>query len=143
MKKNVLLMLVFTTSIFTAGMAQKGHPAYLQALSDLRAARWMIDHKAGDWKASEDENAAVRKIDEAINEIKKAAIDDGKDINDHPRANEINEHKGRLVKALEYLRKARADIERDEDNDFAKGLRKRAFMNIDEAIRLVDKARQQ
>ncbi len=142
MKKIALLLVVFTTSLLTGAMAQGAHPAYLHALSDLRAARWMIEHRPGDWVASEDEHAAVRKIDDAIGEIKKAAIDDGKDINDHVKAQEVNEHKGRLGKALEYLRKARADIEKDEDNDFAKGLRKRAFMHIDEAIRLTEKARQ-
>jgi len=142
MKKIAFLMLVLTTSFLTSAIAQHEHPAYLHALSDLRAARWMIEHKPGDWKATEDEVAAVKRIDAAIAEIKKASIDDGKDINDHPKAQEINEHKGRLGKAVEYLRKARKDIEADEDNDFAKGLRKRAFEHIDEAIRLTEKARQ-
>jgi hypothetical protein len=142
MKKIALLMLVFTSSIFIKAVGQT-HPAYLHALSDLRAARWMIDHRPGNWKQTEDEMGAVKRIDAAISEIKKAAIDDRKDINEHPKAEEINEHKGRLTKAVEYLRKARADIEKDEDNGFAKGLRKRSFDNIDEAIRLTEKAKQQ
>jgi hypothetical protein len=138
MKKIAVVMLVFATSMFTKIMAQD-HPAYLHALSDLRAARWMIDHRTGDWKAGEDEGAAVRKIDDAINEIKKASIDDHKNLNDHPE-DKINDHKGRLTKALEYLRKARKDIEREEDNQGVKGLRERAYQHIDEAIRLTDKA---
>ncbi len=141
MKKIALLLAVFSVSLFSTAVAQREHPAYLHALSDLRAARWMIDHRAGDWKATEEENAAVRKIDEAINEIKQASIDDHKDINDHPKAQEINEHRGRLEKAKEYLRKARKDIDEEEDNGFAKGLKKRAADHIDEAIRMVEKAK--
>jgi hypothetical protein len=140
MKKIVMLTFVLLAAVATQVVAQSAHPAYLHALSDLRAARWMIEHRPGDWTTTVDETAAVRKIDDAINEIKKASIDDGKDLNDHPK-DEINEHKGRLTKALEWLRKARMDIEKDEDNDFAKGLRKRAFYHIDEAIRLTEKAR--
>jgi tetratricopeptide (TPR) repeat protein len=140
MKKNLLLLLAFATSFVTIATAQQ-HPAYLHALSDLRAARWMIQHRPGNWNTTVDEMAASQKIDDAINEIKKASIDDGKDINDHPKAQEINEHAGRLVKAIEYLRKARADIAKDEDNVFAQGLQKRAYYHIDEAIRITEKAR--
>lgn len=143
-KMKMFAWLLLVTGFVSSAnlMAQKEHPAYLHALSDLRAARWMIEHRPGDWKTTEDEVAAVKRIDLAIEEIKKAAIDDHKDINDHPRADEINEHRGRLIKAIEWLRKARTDIEKDEDNDFAKGLRKRAIIHIDEAIRLTEKARQ-
>jgi tetratricopeptide (TPR) repeat protein len=142
MKKIALLLVVFATAISTGAIAQKEHPAYLHALSDLRAARWMLDHSPGDWKKTEDEKAAVKKIDDAINEIKKAAIDDHKDLNDHPK-DEIKEHAGRLTKALEYEKKALADVEKDEDNDYAKGLKKRAREHIDEAVRLTEKARKQ
>src|SRR5580704_9289969 len=60
------------------------HPAYLHALSDLRAARWMLEHRPGDAAVSEHEDMAIMEIDKAIGEIKHAAIDDGKDIHDHP-----------------------------------------------------------
>ena len=46
------------------------------------------------------------------------------------------------VKALEWLRKARKDIEQGEDNGVAKGLRDKAFSHIDEAIKLTQKAAQ-
>jgi hypothetical protein len=139
MKKIALLL--FVSAIATSAMAQN-HPAYLHALSNLRGARWMIDHRPGNWTTTMDETAAVREIDAAINDIKQASIDDGKNLNDHPKVEEINQHQGRLTKAIEWLRKARAEIEKNEDNDFAKGLRKRAFVHIDEAIRLTEKARQ-
>jgi hypothetical protein len=53
------------------------HPFYLHALSDLRAARWLIEHRPGDAVVSGQEDVAVAEIDKAIGEIKRAAIDDG------------------------------------------------------------------
>jgi hypothetical protein len=111
------------------------HPAYLHALSDLRAARWLIEHRPGDWAQSNDEVLAVHEVDAAINEIKRAAIDDGKNLADHPALDERPDHRGRIHEALEYLRKGRSDIERGEDNAFANGLRDRAIGHIDAAIR--------
>ena len=61
------------------------HPAYLHALSDLRAARWMMQHRPGDAAVSAHEDVAIAEIDAAIGEIKHAAIDDGKNIGDHPQ----------------------------------------------------------
>src|ERR1700689_2839150 len=86
------------------------HPAYLHALTDLRAARWLIEHRTGDWAQTTDEVEAVRRIDAAINEIKHASIDDGKNLADHPPLDERPDHRGRIHEAVEYLRKARADV---------------------------------
>ena len=116
------------------------HPYYLHALSDLRAARWMIEHRPGNWTQTVDEVHAVKEIDAAINEIKKASIDDGKDINDHPKVDEHPDHAGRLHDAADFLRKARNDIGKDEDNKFAQGLQGRAYMHIDEAINSTKRA---
>jgi hypothetical protein len=110
------------------------HPAYLHALSDLRAARWLIDHRPGDWQQSADEADAVRQIDASINEIKRAAIDDGKNIADHPPVDEHADHPGRIHEAVQYLKKARADISGEEDNVGLNGLRDRAIGHIDGAI---------
>jgi hypothetical protein len=111
------------------------HPAYLRALTDLRASRWLIEHRPGDWAQTNDEVQAVHEIDAAINEIKRAAIDDGKNLADHPPLDERPDHRGRIHEALEYLRKGRADIEKEEDNAYANGLRDRAIGHIDAAIR--------
>jgi hypothetical protein len=110
------------------------HPAYLHSLSDLRAARWLIEHRPGDYAQSTDEVEAVRQIDAAINDIKKAAIDDGRNTTDHPPVDEHPDHRGRIHEALEFLRKARADIAKEEDNAYAGGLRDRAIGHIDGAI---------
>ena len=62
--------------------AQPQHPAYLHALADLRDARAHLERPDGGALHAE-ERSAVEEIDHAISEIKKAAIDDGKNINDH------------------------------------------------------------
>lgn len=111
------------------------HPAYIHALEDLRSARWMIDHRTGDWAQTGDEIEAVRQIDAGINDIKHAAIDDGKNINDHPPMDEHPDHRGRIHAAIGYLNKARADLAREEDNAYADGLRDRAIGHIDAAVR--------
>jgi hypothetical protein len=111
------------------------HPAYLHALSDLRAARWLIEHRPGDWAQTNDEVEAVRQIDAAIDDIKKAAFNDGKNLSDHPPVDENPDHRGRIHEALQYLNKARSDISHEEDNAFANGLRDRVIGHIDGAIR--------
>src|SRR5471032_299417 len=70
------------------------HPAYLHALSDLRAARWMLEHRPGDPAVSAQEDVAISEIDGAIAEIKRAAIDDGKDIHDHPNVQGVDGRPG-------------------------------------------------
>jgi hypothetical protein len=110
------------------------HPAYLHSLSDLRAARWLIEHRPGDWAQTADEAEAIRQIDAAINDIKKAAIDDGKNLNDHPPVDTHPDNRGRIHESLKFLNKARADIASDEDNGYAGGLRNRAIGHIDAAI---------
>jgi hypothetical protein len=110
------------------------HPAYLHALSDLRTARWLIDHRPGNWAETADEAAAVRQIDAAIGDLKQAAYNDGKNLNDHPPVDERPDHAGRIHEALQYLHKARGDISSEEDNGNAQGWRNRAIGHIDGAI---------
>ena len=116
------------------------HPFYLHALTDLRAARWLIEHRPGDAAVSGDEDVAITRIDNAINEIKKAAIDDGKDIKDHPPVDATLDKKGRLHRAEELLKKVHSDIAREEDDPMTKGLRDRAVHHVDEALHATSKA---
>ena len=116
------------------------HPYYLHALSDLRAARWMLEHRPGDAAVSGQEDTAIVEIDAAIGEIKHAAIDDGKDIHDHPAVQGPNDRPGRLHKALELLRKVHSDVAREEDDPMVKGLRNRAVGHIDGAIHATESA---
>ncbi len=116
------------------------HPAYLHALSDLRAARWMLEHRPGDAAVSAHEDVAIAEIDAAIGEIKHAAIDDGKNIGDHPNVDAPNNRRGRLHKAQELLHKVHADVAREEDDPMTRGLRDRAVGHIDAAIRATNGA---
>ena len=140
---SAFVLLFFSFAVVTradAASVRGDHPYYLHALTDLRAARWMIEHRPGNWAQTQDEIEAVRRIDAAIGEIKKASIEDGKNLQDHPPVDEAADHAGRLHKALDFLRKARQDISHDEDNRFAQGLQARAYGHIDGAIDAVKKA---
>ena len=122
-----------------AQMLPGKHPGYLHALTDLRAARWFLYHQPGDSAVAGDEDVAITEIDAAIGEIKRASIDDGKDLNDHPHVH-VKEHGSRLLKSIETLRKAHADIDHEEDNPEGRELRHRALAHIDAAIRAADGA---
>jgi len=115
------------------------HPAYLHALSDLRTARAHLQRPDGG-ELREQEKKAIHEIDEAIAEIKRAAIDDGKDLNDHPPVDTHVAWAGRLHRALQLLDKAHQDISQEEDNAFAQGLQARAFEHIDRAHHHVEEA---
>lgn len=135
----VLFFALVSAVIPTAASAQGKHPAYLHALTDLRHARAHLEHHDGG-ELRHEEREAMRHIDEAISEIKKASIDDGKDLNDHPPVDAGMDYVGRLRRARQLLGQAREDIAREEDNVFAQGLQQRAFRHIDEAIHEVDEA---
>jgi hypothetical protein len=113
------------------------HPAYLHALTDLRHARAHLEKPAKP-QVAWDEGVAIKAVDEAIREIKEAAIDDGKPLQDHPPVDAGLDHVGRLHRAIELLRKAKKDIEEKESNDFAHGLRGRAVGHIDRAIHFTE-----
>jgi hypothetical protein len=116
------------------------HPAYLHALSDLRGARWMLEHRPGDAAVSGQEDVAISEIDAAIREIKHAAIDDGKNVNDHPKIDVPADRPGHLHKALEILRNVHSDVAREEDDPAVRGLRDRAIGHIDGAIHATEAA---
>jgi len=100
----------------------------------------MLEHRPGDAAVSGQEDVAIVEIDKAIGEIKKAAIDDGKDIHDHPGVDLPNDRPGRLHKAAELLRKVHGDVAREEDDPVTRGLRNRAVMHIDEALHATERA---
>jgi len=132
-----LVPLMFATLIPLGAAAQDlpgRHPAYLHVLTDLRTARWLIEHRPGDARVSADEDVAITRIDEAIREIKRAAIDDGKDIHDHPPVDAQLDNRGRLHRAEELLHKVHDDIAREEDDPLTRGLRDRAVRHVDEAM---------
>jgi hypothetical protein len=140
-KPLLAALLLALTLPFAANADVPGkHPFYLHALSDLRAARWMLGHRPGDAAVSAHEDVAIAEIDAAIGEIKHAAIDDGKNIEDHPKVDGPKNRPGRLHKALELLHKVHADVAREEDDPITRGLRNRAVGHIDAAISAADGA---
>jgi hypothetical protein len=139
---KLLSALALCSFMAVPAMAQQlpgKHPGYLHALTDLRTARWFLNHQAGDARVYAGEDVAIREIDAAIGEIKRASVDDGKDLNDHP-AVDTSEHGSRLLKAIETLKKAHADIDHEEDNPEAHELRHRAAEHIERATHAAEQA---
>jgi hypothetical protein len=132
------MALLIPLSARNAG-AQPQHPAYLHALSDLRDARAHLERPDGG-ALHADERAAVEEIDHAISEVKRAAIDDGKNINDHVHVDAHRPWAGRLHDARDLLDKAHHDVAQEEDNPTTRGLRDRVLSHIDRAHHFVDQA---
>ena len=116
------------------------HPAYLHALTDLREARWNLEHRPGDAAVSTQEDVAIVETDRAINDAKTAAMEDGKNVWQHPPEDAKIDRGGRLHHANELLRKARKDVAEGESNPQAVELRNRVIGHIDLAIQATDRA---
>jgi hypothetical protein len=116
------------------------HPAYLHALTDLRDARWNLEHRAGDAAVSTQEDVAVVEIDRAINDARTAAMEDGKNVYQHPAQDARIDRRGRLHHAAELLRKARQDVAQGEANPQAAELRDRVIGHIDVALQATEHA---
>jgi len=110
------------------------HPGYLHALTDLRDARWNLEHRPGDAAVSAQEDIAIVEIDRAIGEVKKAAREDDKDLQNRPHEDAKLNHAGRLHHAVELLEKAHNDLAKEEDNPEARELKHRALDHVDRAI---------
>lgn len=115
------------------------HPAYIHALTDLRAARhYLADNWA--WApVKHDDDAAIHAIDAAINDIKMASIDDGKSLNDPFPIDTSLSPQGRFRKADELLYAAHNDLSKAEDVPQARDLRNRAIGDVDHAHNIVKK----
>jgi tetratricopeptide (TPR) repeat protein len=125
----------------TAPAAATGaHPAYLHALSDLRLARGLL----GGWSnplIMLQCQEATKEIEDAIGEIRAAAISDGKDIDDHPTIDASLDNRGRFIRALELLNKAYKDIDEKETNKADMALRSKALGHISRAREQLNEAR--
>jgi hypothetical protein len=113
------------------------HPGYLQAMSDLRTAYWLLaHHESNDPMANHEENRALKDVRYAYQELKDAAIIDDKNIDDQPPSDTAwYDHRGRLHKALDLLRDAHDQVDREEEDPMARGLKHRATKRIDDAAR--------
>ncbi|MGP8246673.1 MAG: hypothetical protein ACLQVN_19400 [Bryobacteraceae bacterium] len=137
MQKNATLIgiLFLAAATIPAGFADMPgrHAHYLRARTDLRSAQWLL-------RVHDEPNvmshirAVDQEIDRAVFEMDRAAALDRKDLLDHPRVDERLDRAGRFRRAMELLREARAEIDREEDNPRAREWRDRAFGHIDAAI---------
>jgi hypothetical protein len=127
-----VLGLVALPILGAAAIGAQTHPAYLHALSDLRDARAHLQ-RPNHGALQQQEQEAVSEIDKAIHEIKSASIDDGKNIDDHVAVDDHLEWGGRLRRANELLGKAFSDIDKEEDNPEAHGLKRRSLEHINAA----------
>jgi hypothetical protein len=113
------------------------HPAYLKALTDLRAARKLVQEDPKGGTRTPNELAAVNAINAAIQDVKKAASDDGKDLDKKPAVQDIVDRPGRLHLAVELLTRTRADINLVETNEVAKPFKASALADIDDALKYI------
>jgi hypothetical protein len=116
------------------------HPGYLHALSDLRAARWLLSHRPADSWVAGQESQAISEIDAALVDVRKAAIRDGKDPEFQPPPDMPRDRAGRFRRADEILRRVYHDLALPEDDPYTLGLRDRAIRHVDQAIRATDRA---
>ncbi len=115
------------------------HAAYLHAISDLRYARALLWRD--DWgSVMRDQRAAIDEIDAAIGEAKRAAIDDGKNLGDHPPVDVRSGWEGRFHQAMDLLNSAERDLAQEEDNRHAAAWRSASLGHVQRAKEFVGRA---
>jgi hypothetical protein len=124
----------------TATPAQAQEPHYLHALSDLRTARDYIKFDQGQFNG--ERRHAVDEINKAIEEIKRAAWDDGKNTQFAPPAQGATTGWAPIHQALRWLHEAKGLVGEGVDTPQNTGLRDRALFHISEALRITDGLRQ-
>ena len=129
MTLSLLAFIPSTASADTPGE----HSHYLHALSDLRYARALLWHPE-EPNVMTNERRSIVEIDQAIVECRNAAIDDHKDLWDHPPVDANLSHGDRLRRAVRSLDAAHRDLAYEEDNAAAWGWRARAIHDVDDAI---------
>jgi hypothetical protein len=118
--------------IATATPMHAQAPSYLQALSDLRTARDYIqsDHRP---QFEEPRRHAVDEINKAIEEIKHAAWDDGKNTKYAPPSGGVTDPWMPMRAAADWLGDALKQVNSTPDQPANQGLQQRATMHIAEA----------
>ncbi len=115
------------------------HPHYLHARSDLRKVEKLLD-VSYEHNVNQKLREARRQANDAIYDIDRASILDGKDLNDHPAIDVSLKDAGRLHEVLRLLYAAHRDLAYNESNASDFGWRDRAFKHIDHSINDVKEA---
>lgn len=134
----VCLALCFSFAAVSVPSQAQEHPAYLHALSDLRLMRAYLDRLTPNDRVDDESMHAIEEIDAAIREIKEASIDDHKDVRDHMPIDAHITPSNRFRRAREAGNAAWHDLDREEDNGFARGLKHRAMDHVEKANHIVD-----
>jgi hypothetical protein len=136
----ILGTLCLPTAMFAQAASAAQHPEFLHALSDLRMARAYLDKLSPNDTIDNDSAQAIKQIDEAISDLKKASIDDGKNLSDHPPVDATLPKSGRFHKAKELLDKAHDDVKQPESDPAARALQARIMRHLDVAHNFVEQA---
>jgi hypothetical protein len=125
-------LLAFTV-LAPATQAHAQFPAYLHAISDLRTARAYLEMD----NRHESEHArhhAIEQISKAIDDIKVAAVDDGKNPWHTPPPQSGGNPGYPVHSAVKLLREARGDVDHGHDRPENHGLRERSLDHINQAL---------
>ena len=114
-------------------------PAYLHALSDLRSARAFLEYDTRPAWAGHRQHA-IDQINKAIDDIKVAARDDGKNPWHTPPPQSGGSEGWPIHSAVKLLREARGDVDHGHDLPENRGLRERSIDHIDHALRELEPA---
>jgi hypothetical protein len=107
-------------------------PAYLHAISDLRSARVYLQQDTRP-QFEGHRHHAIEQIDKAIDDMKKAAVDDGKNPWHTPPPQSGGNPGAPIHTALRLLDEAHNDVGRGADSPENRGLQMRSLKHIDEA----------
>jgi hypothetical protein len=131
-----LLALLFLAPV---PAAQAQGPRYLHALSDLRSARAYLQYDTRPaWIGRRDR--AIEHIDRAINDVKTAAQDDGKNPWHTPPPQSGGSEGWPVQSAFKLLREARDDVSYGHDIPQNQGLRERMIENINKALKELEES---
>jgi hypothetical protein len=118
LKSLTVAAFTLLTCLFLASATQAHAqlPAYLHALSDLRSARAFLQYDTRPAWAGHREHA-IEQIDKAINDIKVAARDDGKNPWHTPPPQSGGSEGWPIHSAVKLLREARGDVDHGHDDE--------------------------
>lgn len=116
-----------------AALTHAQEPAYLHALSDLRTAREYLKMDTRSFSAGA-RDIAIQEITRAIDEMKKAARDDGKNPAFTPPPQGEGNPNRPIQSAATLLIEARRDVDHGRDRPENAGLRERSVIHIDKAL---------
>jgi len=113
------------------------NPGYLQAMSDLRTAYWLIDHKDPNSPGQAfEESQALQNIHAAFGYLKDVNLADGSRPTDGPPPNFVwGDHRGRLHQAYDLLMRAHQEVGFQDPNPLAAHWRNAMGVHLDAAIR--------